>query len=112
MTRDRTSISRNVSHRLARRDLDFGALGWPRVECGTVHEKHVRARARLPELPRLGVLRRAPPVARRLGVLELEDDEALRLPRALEWRGRPAAHEVLPSVLGDGRRRERLVALV
>src|SRR5689334_13510638 len=61
------------------------------------------------ELLGIRVLRRRPPGAGALGVLELQDHEARRAPVTLETLGLAAASDVAPAVLIDGGRREVLV---
>ena len=77
-----------------------------------VHEEHLRRCRRVTKLLRFGVLRRRPPRARLVGILELEDHEARRVPVAFERLAGAAAGDLTPAVLIDGRGRELLVPVV
>src|SRR5215831_12255497 len=72
-------------------------------------EEHASLRRRVAELLRICVLRRRPPGAGLVGVLELEDHEARRAPVTLEAFGLAAAGDVAAAVLVDRWRREVLV---
>src|SRR5262249_1909988 len=60
----------------------------------------------------IGVLGRRPPRLRLLHARELDDDEALRRPRAFHRVGLAAADDETAAVLLDARRHHRLVVLV
>src|SRR5436189_5480220 len=91
------------------------ARGHGSVEPETLHSlhgDHPGASDLLAQALRVPILGTVPPLPGPLQALELQDDDALRVPVAFEGLAAAATHHVTPAEGGDRRRRQPLVVLV